>query len=271
MTDTTTLAPVEPVRAVAPRPARWRWAVHLALLAAFPAFTALTAAGREAGAEPGLSTTTIGLLRSTGVNLAIFVAIFGAACLFSRPRRDQLLLAWRGGFRPIAFGFLWSLALRGLVAMLAFAVVLLAGLLGGRGATEALQPKVESLVDWRALQDPAYFALALTLVSFVLAGLREELWRAGMIAGVRALLPERLRGVRGDALAIAGSAVLFGIGHLSQGWVAVGATTVLGLALGALMVWRRSIWEPVFAHGFFDAASIAALRFVGPMLERLKG
>jgi len=266
----TTVAPPEPARE-AGRRSRWRWAAHLALLSLLPAWVVFTAVGRGATSGPSLPTTVPGLLLSAGENLLIFGALFGMACLCSRPRREELLLAWRGGLRPVGLGFLWSLALRVVLACLALGAVLVAEVLGGRGSASALRPDVGSIVDWRALRDPVYFALALTLVSFVLAALREELWRAGMIAGVRALLPERFRGVRADALAVVGSAFLFGIGHLSQGWMGVAATATIGLALGALMVARRSIWEAVLAHGFFDAASLVLLRLVGPLLERSAG
>jgi membrane protease YdiL (CAAX protease family) len=36
-------------------------------------------------------------------------------------------------------------------------------------------------------------------------------------------------------------------------------TTLLGFGLGAIMVYRRSIWDAVFAHGFFNAGSFFLL------------
>jgi len=63
---------------------------------------------------------------------------------------------------------------------------------------QGLRPKVEAMVDVAALQDPVYFALMLTLVSFVLAGFREELWRAGMVALLGRVMPGWFGGQRGN-------------------------------------------------------------------------
>jgi membrane protease YdiL (CAAX protease family) len=56
--------------------------------------------------------------------------------------------------------------------------------------------------------------------------------------------------------------LLFGSGHTVQGALGVCATTLLGLGLGGIMLWRRSIWEAVIAHGFFDASTFLALYFL---------
>ena len=55
------------------------------------------------------------------------------------------------------------------------------------------------------------------------------------------------------------TAVVFGLGHVSQGWGGVVLTTILGLGLGLILVWRRSFWEAVLAHGFFDATTFALM------------
>jgi membrane protease YdiL (CAAX protease family) len=55
------------------------------------------------------------------------------------------------------------------------------------------------------------------------------------------------------------AAVVFGFGHLPQGWGGVYVTGLLGTALGWIMVRHDSIWEAVLAHGFFDASTFAFL------------
>ena len=53
--------------------------------------------------------------------------------------------------------------------------------------------------------------------------------------------------------------LMFGFGHTYQGVIGVGATTLLGLGLGAIMLWHKSIWHAVIAHGFFDASTFVTL------------
>ncbi len=109
------------------------------------------------------------------------------------------------------------------------------------------------------MDDLVYLWLNLTVVSFGLAGLREELWRAGMLAGLAALFPRMFHRAKGKLAAIAFGAVVFGCGHLPQGWGGVVMATILGLGLGAIMVYHRSIWEAALAHGFFDASTFLML------------
>ena len=116
-------------------------------------------------------------------------------------------------------------------------------------------PDVEALVDVSALRhSPAYFILTVTVVSFVLAGLREELWRSAFLAGFRRLWPRYFAGRLGEMKAIVLAALLFGAAHAIQGPIAIVLTTLLGIGLGAIMVFHRSIWPAVFAHGFWTPA-----------------
>jgi membrane protease YdiL (CAAX protease family) len=103
-------------------------------------------------------------------------------------------------------------------------------------------------------------------VIFVVAGFREELWRAGVLAGFAALWPSRFGSIKGQLLAVGIAAVLFGIGHFSQGALAVVMTAVLGFLLGVIMVFHRSIWPAVLAHGAFNATSFLVLPLVGEYL-----
>jgi len=71
----------------------------------------------------------------------------------------------------------------------------------------------------------------------------------------------------GRIWAVAIAAVVFGLGHLALGPLAVGAAALLGLGLGLIMVLHGSIWPAVFAHGMFDATTFALLPLA---LEQLK-
>jgi membrane protease YdiL (CAAX protease family) len=140
-----------------------------------------------------------------------------------------------------------------------------AALMGDKVMEEKVQeyrPKIEAVIETDALNDPVYLALTLSLVSFVVAGLREELWRAGILAGLAGLFPAVFASRKGQFSAVLIAAVIFGIGHAPQGLGGVVLTGLLGIGLGAIMVWHRSIWVAVIAHGFFDATTFALLYIV---------
>lgn len=286
-----------------PPVAAWRWWVHLFVLASYVLgiglFGALQsddtpspATGEGDTSEetqnerppPALSADPIELIASTGLQLALFAAFFGVAWIASRANREELLLRWnRRWWQPWVFGFAYSIAMRLVLGVIVTVVlgVAAAWIMFNQGdgfsqtgfndaASEVgreLQPDMSHLVDAEAIENsPLYLLLNATLISFVLAGFREELWRAGMLAGCRALFP-KLYGTRsGQILFVVLIAVVFGLGHLPQGWGGVFLTTLLGLILGIIMVFHRSIWEATLAHGFFNALSFVGMH----VLYRLK-
>lgn len=111
-------------------------------------------------------------------------------------------------------------------------------------------------------------------MSFVVAGLREELWRTAFPAGLRTLRPQRFGSRPGQMTAVAIAASLFGFGHLGLGPVAVLFAGRLGFGPGLIMVFHRSLWPALIAHGMFDATSPALLPWVAeklPEIERALG
>ena len=173
---------------------------------------------------------------------------------------------------PVVWGVGYSIALRMLIIVVTttavvFWLLLNAALRHGQPpdlSHNAFRPQVENLINIDALvRNPIYFVLMLTLISFVLGGLREELWRAAMFAGIEALFPRAMERRLGRVAAILVVAVLFGVAHTPQGWAGVAIVTVLGAGLGAIMLWHRSIWEAALAHGFFDATTFVALYVAG--------
>lgn len=224
-------------------------------------YSAATESGGEAP-EAALSTDPVILLEQIAIQLGAFFLLFGVAWLASRATGKQLLLGWKGGIGPIWRGLAYSIGLRVAVAVLAIGAVLIGMLLGGvdQETLQELRPKVEHTIDMEAIeQSPLYLFINLTLVSFIFAGLREELWRAGVLAGLAALFPRLFASVIGKLAAVAIVAVIFGLGHFSQGWGGIALTTALGVGLGAIMVFHGSIWDAVLAHGFFNASSFAMI------------
>ena len=107
--------------------------------------------------------------------------------------------------------------------------------------------------------DPVYFWLSVVLVSLVIGGLREELWRSSFLAGLRSLWPRAFGSTGGGIAGAAVAALFFGAGHIPQGLLAAGMIAVVGFLLGVIMTLHRSVWPSVVAHGLFDAASMAML------------
>ena len=248
---------------------RLRWWILLVLVGAYPLVIGLMGALAGKGGGPALSRGPRGVLVSSGMELGVFGCIFALAWLAARASRDDLLLRWRPGWWVLPLGIGYSLALR--VAVAICMGILIGLLVAFRVVTpselpqflKANQPDLDAVVDVQLLRDnPLYFWLVITLVSFVVAGLREELWRAGFLAGLRKLWPNWFGSRVGQMGGVVVASVIFGLGHVLMGWLAVLAATLLGLLLGLIMVLHRSIWPAVFAHGLFDATSFALLPLV---------
>jgi membrane protease YdiL (CAAX protease family) len=248
---------------------RWRWCLSLLLLTGYVLAVGLLALSRPEHQAPVLSRTSIGLLIAAAAELAIFGIVFALAWLASRPSWEDLLLRWRGGFRVVPLGIAYSIALRLSVAIVMM-IISTALIASGAMSTESLQeffranqPRTETIVDPSTMRsDPIYFLLMLTVISFVVAGLREELWRSAFLAGVRALAPALFNSVKGQIVAAVIAAVIFGVGHLAMGWLAAFMAALLGFGLGTIMLLHRSIWPAVIAHGLFDATTFVLLRSI---------
>lgn len=247
--------------------------MHLLLIAAYPLLIGVAGLGASEERGPALTSNPRGLLVVCAIQMLIFGVVFGLAWVASRVTATDLLWRWRGGFLPVPLGIGYSVALRLAVGILAVGLVLVLILVRAVSLEQIQQfvvthrPDVEALVDVPAMREnPVYFWLTLTVVSFVVAGFREELWRAAFLAGMKALWPRAFGSRLGQMAAVMIAAVIFGIGHLSQGLLAVVLTGLLGLGLGAIMVLHRSIWPAVIAHGMFDATSLALIPWA---LEKL--
>jgi membrane protease YdiL (CAAX protease family) len=258
---------------------RWRWWIHLFLVSAY--ILAIGVIGWEHRAThthmPALSHTPRGLLTVSTIELLIFALVLGLAVLASRASCDDLLLRWRRGFWPVLQGIGYSVALRLAVA----AIMIAAGiaLIVTHAMTEqslnkfatANHPDLEAMVDISTMrQNPLYFWLTLTVVSFVVAGLREEIWRSTFLAGLKSLWPQHFGSRTGRIAAVAIAAVVFGLGHFAMGPLAVLIAGLLGLGLGLIMIFHRSIWPAVIAHGMFDATSLAVLPMLAEKLHKIQ-
>jgi membrane protease YdiL (CAAX protease family) len=254
---------------IKPGTTRSRWRIHLMLLTGYILAVALLGVGRSGTRAAALSHTAGGLLSVCALELLVFGLIFGLACFASRATTDDLLLRWHGTFQPVLWGLGYSVALRLALALLVIALAI--GLVATRiMSPDSLRdflstnrPGVERIVDVASMRDnPAYFWLTLTFVSFVVAGLREELWRSAFLAGMKTLWPQRFGSPAGQTLAVLICATVFGLGHAAMGPLAVCLAGLLGVGLGLIMIFHRSVWPAIFAHGIFDATSMAMLPWI---------
>lgn len=272
------LPPLPESAAAGLRTPRWRWWIHFVLIGAYPLLgMALRSGTGQRFHGPALSGNVRGLLIVCGTEIVVFSLIFGVGWLASRASREELLIRWRPGWWVVPLGVAYSVAIRFALGLVVVTVAVI--LVATQTATpEALQifvsanrPEVERLVSVPAMRnDPVYFWLTVTLVSLVVAGLREEIWRAATLAAMRVLWPRAFASRSGQSLAVCLIAVLFGVMHLSMGPIAAVMAGVLGFLLGMIMVLHKSIWPAVIAHGLFDAATFALLPWSLEKLQDLR-
>ena len=252
---------------------RWRWYVHLFLIGGF-FIPGIAFSLKHVHRSAALGKTAGGLLAVSALHLAIFALIYGLGCLASRATREQLFLPWRPGWLVLPLGIAYSIAVRVVVAIAALTVVVIL-LLTHVVTKESIQHfkptkylDVEKLVDKSAMESHgAYFWLTVTVVSFIVAGLREELWRAGTLAAMRALWPRAFGTRLGEVGAVIIIAIVFGAAHLPMGILPAAIAGLLGILLGLIILLHRSVWPAVLAHGFFDALSLALIPLVLQKLQ----
>ena len=257
--------PLFPVPPPLPPPRRGRlgWLGHLFFLTAYLLALAFLGHSRTAlNGRPRVAMGSVqGVLWGTAVNALLFGVVFAAAWWCSRATAAEWRLRWRGGVGPLWRGVLYSVALR--IAVLVVTVAVVLGLIAlhviDADFVKQFRPHVENAISLTALaHDRAFFWCVVTLLS-ASAGLLEETWRGGMLAGLAGVFPRAFGGPVGSWLAIVPVAILFGLGHLYMGWGAVALTSLLGLLLGAITVWHRTIWDAAVAHALFDSGSFVLL------------
>lgn len=255
-----------PLPASRPVP-RWRWFVATITVGAFPfaaAWSSITRAKSNGGGEATLPRTVEGLLLAGSLQLAIILFFVGVGWLFSRATQAELWMKWRGGIAPIWQGALYSIGLRMLPMLPLIAAAIVLTTLGYKPEVlsqwvTANRPQTDGIGDSIRAGSLLYKTLMLTFFSFVVAGFGEELWRVATMRGLLEIAPRALSPFVKNAIAVVVSAVVFGIGHLYQGVLGVGVTAFIGIALGAITLYHRSVWPAVIAHGCFDAASFLAV------------
>ena len=201
----------------------------------------LMAAGlRPFGADGSLSMTYLAVLMPADTALLLALVVWriraggervSAVLLGTRQWRRE---GWLGaGLVPVIFG--------------AVVIVML--------ALRALWPGLHN-VDanpFEALLRTRVDALVLGVLVIMTGGLKEEVQRAFVLHR----FDQQLGGAR---LGLVIYSLVFGTGHVIQGYDVAIVTALLGLAWGTLFLWRRSVVAPAASHAGFNAAQV--LQFV---------
>jgi uncharacterized protein len=127
--------------------------------------------------------------------------------------------------------------------------------------------QAQSKAEWASKVDVPLWAI-LPLAIFV--GFWEEtVFRGFLLGRFRAAFGATDSLSKRDVWAVVLTAVLFGGAHGYQGVLGVMQTSVIGITLGLLTVWRKSVWPAAIAHATIDAFGLFALALLKPYLEKL--
>jgi membrane protease YdiL (CAAX protease family) len=185
---------------------------------------------------PGNSLTLPFLASVTGIDTVILVGLVLSLLVLGGESPRQVLLGARPLGREVLRGF-------ALVPWI-FAIVFAAAIAIARWAPQLITPNpLASLASsW-----PQFLLFALTVI--LAGGVREEIQRAFILHRCEQRLGGALVGVIGWGL-------LFGAGHLVQGWSAVIITALLGTLWNLVYLARRSVVAPMVSHASFNLIEV---------------
>ena len=232
--------PLVPVRRTLPVE-RLGALIEVFLCSGFPTqlliFAALTHAGFSSNAaDGGLAPTFIVVWALTDM-----VLVLGLVYVFLRAHREPLPQFVLGGRPPLREALLGAALIP---AAFAVVVIVLALIL-------AIRPSLHNVPVnpfERMLQTPRDAAI-FAVVVMLAGGVREEVQRGFIIRRFDQYLG-------GGLLGIALYSVLFGLGHIEQGYAAAIATGTLGAVWGLIYRARGSIIAPIISHAGFNLAQL---------------
>lgn len=166
-------------------------------------------------------------VQTIAVQLGILQALVGCLALLA-VYGTKLELAWLSEFSPVTL----------LASFAALAGFLALALLEARkplGRNDKLRARLREV----SATDPAWMGVTL------FAGVVEEFAYRGVLTLI-------LAGLVGYWAAAIASALLFGLGHLSGGWRAAGASTAFALAMQTLVFLSGGLLLAVLVHAVYD-------------------
>lgn len=200
--------------------------------------------------------------------LCLVAIFFGLAFLISEVAAEELYIRRVKVFRTGLIALGWSLLLRIPIYVALFIPLFTSIFLFKTHLLESYAHRYgmhmyKIFFHERYVQYP-FEAATILITASCMAGLAEELWRAGMFAGLSRLYPRLFSGRWGSFGMIVSVAVVFACAHVYQGAIGIGMTFLLGIGLGCVLLYRKSFWEAAITHALFDAASF--LMFLGLMV-----
>lgn len=233
--------PLEVPRAV-PAGERFAAAAEVILCSGFPTqvllIGLLSAAGlRFRDAEGALSSPFIFLLSLLDTVLVVGLVLFFLRLRGESPR--AVLLGARSVLREAWLGVvLIPVIFAGVIVVLLLVVTIAPAL------HNVPRNPLQDLL--RTREDAVVFGFVATIAG----GLREEVQRGFILHRFEQFLGGAVTGV-------VVFSILFGMGHVEQGWDAAVATAALGAFWGVVYVVRRSIVAPLVSHAGFNLAQLA--------------
>jgi membrane protease YdiL (CAAX protease family) len=196
----------------------------------------------QAGWNPTTDQGAFSLPFVVTVALADTVLLIVLMVVLTRAHGESVSGLWLGR-RPILRETLLGLAVVPIV--FAFVVVLLNALrLGAPWLHNVPSNPLENLARGGALN-----AAAFGLVAIFAGGVREELQRAFLLRRFEQHLG-------GAGVGVVVLSVLFGLGHLLQGWDAAIVTGALGAFWAVMYLRRRSSIAPLVSHAGFNSLEV---------------
>jgi membrane protease YdiL (CAAX protease family) len=210
------------------------------LLGIVPMYGLAILSGVQGQGQPFVVPTTLQLLGSTFLEILIFgggMALLLYVLCGERMRDLQLQPGSLNG--DFARGFV-------LCFLILLAVIALGPLAVSAGAKDL--PEANRALGEALSRDPLMLAVFLGPVLWLKAGGLEEFSRVFMLTRLWHLFPHP-----GQRLPVViGSALLFGAGHLWEGWQGVLTTTLIGLILGWYYLRHGRVLPLIVAHGLYD-------------------
>jgi membrane protease YdiL (CAAX protease family) len=199
---------------------------------------------------PGIRPTASGALTLWGVTALLTLdslAVLGLVWWFLRHSGERPAVVFLGTRHP-AVETLVGVSLTPLV----FGLVLSVALLLARIAPTLRPPEN----PFAALLGSPLDVAVLAVVAVVAGGVREEIQRAFILRRFEQYLG-------GGTVGLVCFSLVFGLGHVVQGWPAVITTTLLGVLWGLVYLRRRSIVGPMVSHSAFNLFQVLFFRLHG--------
>jgi membrane protease YdiL (CAAX protease family) len=196
----------------------------------------------QAGWNPLTATGGFSLPFVVAMSLADTVLLIVLMVVLTRAHGDSVSALWLGR-RPILREALLGLAFVPIVFLLVVVLLNVLRLAAPWLHNVELNP-LEDLARGGAMN-----AAAFGLVAIFAGGVREELQRAFMLRRFE-------RHLGGGAVGVVVLSLLFGLGHLLQGWDAAIVTGALGAFWAVMYLRRRSSIAPLVSHAGFNSLEV---------------